>query len=557
MNPELFAQLWQQKHEKLSQSHLDLMFERLVGYNIRAIDEKWIRKALEHDGLKKLDDIIYTALEYRDLAEAENEAKKAEPVPSQVIVQGTPRPRHFREAKRTIGELWSLCNDASPLKRVRVAESSQAIPAMLSQLASDPKEFIREAVGGNPHASAETLELLSKDSVAKVRLQIASNPRTPFSVLEKLVGDSDPDVSSAAITQKGKPRKFIASDAFYSIGMTMDEGIHPDVILLDANVVLLLEEWARGTSQNADFGDLNESVKPLLRVLRETKFATFEQGALESSWPSPKKDVSQAEKLINFNRSRMTDLVNLVTYLRTAGEEDLETWTSPDRTESLRWGNGVPNDFDFERAKPRILEAWMLSCLLIDHISTMEENEGTSKLHEIQVGTRIRYFKNFLDAAVQLGINLEGELLFLARMGFFGGRVRFGTRSFEFADITKKSEWSRRGTLAIGRNIAMDVALIRVARELRLSRGPQSTLRTSIITGDLGLLAIFQYIQKEWRDEISGRTLVQYEWPPESEIFQDPRPFHGFDIVEDPKEDLPSIADSADWLVQELLVFSE
>jgi len=555
MNPELFAQLWQQKHEKLSQGHLDLMFERLVGYNIRAIDEKWIRKALEDDGLKKLDDIIYTALEYRDVAE--EVAKKVEPVPSQVIVQGTPRPRHFREAKRTIGELWSLCNDVSPLKRVRAAESSQAIPAMLSQLASDPKEFIREAVGGNPQASTETLELLSRDSEAKVRLQVASNPRTPLSVLEKLVEDSDPEVSNAATIQKGKPRKFIATDAFYSIGMTMDEGIHPDVILLDANVVLLLEEWARSTNQGAGFGDLNESVKPLLRVLRETKFATYEQGALESSWPSPKKDVSQAEKLIAYNRPRMTDLVNLVTYLRTASEQELESWTSLDRNESLRWGNGVPNDFDFERAKPRILEAWMLSCLLIDHISTMEENEGTSKIHEIQVGTRIRYFKDYLDAVIQLGINLEGELLFLARMGFFGGRVRFGSRSFEFADITKKSGWKRRGTLAIGRNIAMDVALIRVARELRLSRGSQSTLRTSIITGDLGLLAIFQYIRKEWRDESSGRTLVKYEWPPESEIFLDPRPFHGFDIVEDPKEVPLSTEEPLDWLVQELLVFSE
>jgi hypothetical protein len=187
----------------------------------------------------------------------------------------------------------------------------------------------------------------------------------------------------------------------------------------------------------------------------------------------------------------------------------------------------------------------------------MEEKERTSNIYEITVISRINYYKNYLRAVVQLGINLEGELLFLARMGFFGGRVHFGSRSFEFADITKKSEWSRRGILAIGRNIAMDAALIRVARELRLSRGPQSTLKTSIITGDLGLLAIFQYIQKEWRDETTGRTLVQYKWPPESEIFQDPRLFHGFNIVEDPTENVEAVAKSADWLVQELLEFSE
>ena len=534
------------------------MFERLVDYNIRAIDEKWIRRALEDDGLKKLDDIIYTALDYRDEAEAEaeQEAKKVEPVPSQSIAQEAQGPTYFREVKRTIGELWSLCNDPNPLKRVRVAESSQAIPAMLSQLASDPKEFIREAVGGNTQVSIETLELLSRDSAAKVRVRIASNPRTPFSILERLVGDSDPEVSSAAAIQQDKPRKFIASNSFYSIGMTKDEEIHPDVILLDANVVLLLEEWARGTNKSVGFGDLNESVKPLLKILRETKFASFEQGALESSWPSPKKEVSHAEKLVIYNHSRMTDLINLVDYLRTGSKQDFESWTSSNRTESLKWGNGVPNDFNFERSKPRILEAWWLSCLLIKHILIMEENEGTSNIHDIQIGIRIRYFKNYLDEIIQLGMSLEGEMLFLARMGFFGGRIRFGTRSFDFADITKKNEWSRRGILAIGRNIAMDVALIRIARELRLSRGQQGTLRTSIITGDLGLLAVFQYVQKEWRDESSGRLHVQYEWPPESEIFVDPRPFHGFNIFSDPNDDR-SETKSHDWIARELLLFSE
>ena len=272
MNPELFAELWQQKYEKLSQSHLELMFERLVGYNIRAINEKWIRKALEDDGIKMLDDIIDTALEYQDLAEAEIEVKVAEPRPPQVIVQGTQRPTHFREAKTTIGELWSLCNSASPLKRRRVAGSSKAIPMMLSQLSLDPKEFVREAVAGNSHASTETLELLSRDSATKVRLRVASNPRTPLKVLEKLVGDSDQEVSNEAISQRGKPRKFIATDAFYSIGMTLDEGNAPDVILLDANVALRLEDWALGTCRSADFGDLNESVKPLIRILRESKF---------------------------------------------------------------------------------------------------------------------------------------------------------------------------------------------------------------------------------------------------------------------------------------------
>ncbi|CAN2173363.1 hypothetical protein MCEMRE130_00110 [Candidatus Nanopelagicaceae bacterium] len=557
MSPEQFAVLWEAKHEKLSSAHRDLMLEQLVGFNIRAIDDKWILKALQEDGLKKLVDIIYTALEYQDEAIAEAEKKTVPTQQPGVVIQGNPRSSFFREEKRTIGELWALCNDTNPLKRVRAAESSQSIPAMLSQLAGDVKEFVREAVAGNPKAATETLELLSADTASAVRLRVASNSRTPLKALEKLLSDEDQKVREAAEVQSKQPRKYIASDAFYSIGMTMDEGIHPDVILLDANVILLLEEWARSTCETKGFGDLNESVRPLLKVLRETKFATFEQGALESAWPSPKKDVTQTEKLVAFNKSRMTDLLNLITFLRNGSEADAELWLDSNREAGLKWGSAVPNNFDFEKAKLRILEAWMIACLLIDHISVMEENEETSKIHEINLGTRIRYFKEFLQATENTGLQLEGELLFLARMGFFGGRIRFGSRSFDFADISKKVDWVKRGTLAVGRNIAMDVALMRVARELRLSSSAQGTLKTSIITGDLGLLAIFQYIVKEWRDEESGRTLVSYEWPPDSEIYRDSRAFHGMDIAHDPVDIDSSNTSDADWLLRELLIFSE
>ena len=557
MSPERFAQLWEAKHEKLSSAHRDLMLERLVGFNIRAIDDKWILKALQEDGLKKLVDIIYTALEYQDEAIAEAEKKTVPTQQPGVVIQGTPRSSFFREEKRTIGELWALCNDTNPLKRVRAAESSQSIPAMLSQLAGDVKEFVREAVAGNPKAATETLELLSADAASAVRLRVASNSRTPLKALEKLLSDEDQKVREAAEVQSKQPRKYIASDAFYSIGMTMDEGIHPDVILLDANVILLLEKWARSARETKGFGDLNESVRPLLKVLRETKFATFEQGALESAWPSPKKDVTQTEKLVAFNKSRMTDLLNLITFLRNGSEADAELWLDPNREAGLKWGSAVPNNFDFEKAKLRILEAWMIACLLIDHISVMEENEETSKIHEINLGTRIRYFKEFLQAIENTDLQLEGELLFLARMGFFGGRIRFGSRSFDFADISKKADWVKRGTLAVGRNIAMDVALMRVARELRLSSSAQGTLKTSIITGDLGLLAIFQYIVKEWRDEESGRTLVSYEWPPDSEIYRDSRAFHGMGIAHDPVDIDSSNTLDADWLLRELLIFSE
>jgi len=140
---------------------------------------------------------------------------------------------------------------------------------------------------------------------------------------------------------------------------------------------------------------------------------------------------------------------------------------------------------------------------------------------------------------------------------FWDSRVRFGSRSFEFVDISKKTDWVKRGTLAVGRNIAMDVALIRIARELRLSGSAEGNLKTSIITGDLGLLAIFQYIVKEWRDEGSGETLVSYEWPPGSEIYQKSLAFHGMDIALDPVGGKSVMPASAAALLQELLIFAD
>jgi hypothetical protein len=109
----------------------------------------------------------------------------------------------------------------------------------------------------------------------------------------------------------------------------------------------------------------------------------------------------------------------------------------------------------------------------------------------------------------------------------------------------------------VGRNIAMDVALIRMARELRLSNSSHSSLKTSIITGDLGLLAIFQYIVNEWRDKESGKTVVNYEWPPDSEIYRDSRPFHGFEIAGDPTEASSVNPLNAGRLLQELLNFTD
>ena len=58
MDPKKFVKIWESKHEVLSDAHHDLMLEQLVGYNIRAIEEIWIREAIEVRGLKKLIEII-------------------------------------------------------------------------------------------------------------------------------------------------------------------------------------------------------------------------------------------------------------------------------------------------------------------------------------------------------------------------------------------------------------------------------------------------------------------------------------------------------------------
>ena len=68
MKPDRFVELWETKYEKLSPAHTDLMIERLLGFNIRSIDEEWIVKAIDVDGLKLLIDIVYQALEYQDEA---------------------------------------------------------------------------------------------------------------------------------------------------------------------------------------------------------------------------------------------------------------------------------------------------------------------------------------------------------------------------------------------------------------------------------------------------------------------------------------------------------
>ena len=80
----------------------------------------------------------------------------------------------------------------------------------------------------------------------------------------------------------------------------------------------------------------------------------------------------------------------------------------------------------------------------------------------------------------------------------------------------------------------MDLSLIIRARDFRLTSGTSSGFQMAIITADQGLLAIMQYINDEWREPISGRLVVNYKWPHDSEIHLNSLPFIRAEIVDMP-----------------------
>ena len=554
MDPKKFVKIWESKHEILSDAHHDLMLEQLVGYNIRAIEEIWIREAIEVRGLKKLIEIIPESIFLQ-----EQNAPSPEPVPiSKVTIQGAPRFTAYRsqEVQQTFGELLALANSKNPDKRLLAAKSHQATMSILDQLSCDPIQAIREVVAKNTTCSYKVLAQLANDESPKVRTLVASNLRTPSAILEKLLADPDQTVRSAAQNFKLKPRKYIPIKTYYSIAMSKEEEISPDLIVLDANVILDLETWAREDARFSTFGDLNESLKPVLKVIRACKFVSFEQGVIESSWPSPKKVTENAGNLVNVNKSRVHELLNLMNFLRTEEAEIFEPWINSERQTSITWGKEIQDKVDFENSKVRILENWLICALLIDYIVRIEESEAIVDIQQVDFLSRIEYYKRFLDSLNDSGLEIEGEMLFLTRMGFFGGRIRFQDKSFGFDEISKKKDWQRRGTLAIARNIAMDVALIRVARDLRLMGGKKMNPKTAIITGDLGLLALFQYITSENVLVAEGRTSVTYEWPPNSDFTHQSFIFQAAGIATDPmKLNFEKDFDDS-WILQELMKFN-
>ena len=534
MKPNDFVDAWEKKHGKLTPEHHDLMLERLLVFGVRSIDKEWIIKAIDKDGLQKLVEIFDQAREYQRLAKEKAKVSAKFQAISEVRVQGNSNKRVKLRENENLGELWALCNDRNALKRLKAAESPQATSSILEKLSNDHKDFIREAVARNINSAVDTLTILAKDSSEAVRLRVASNPRTAFSTINMLLNDSSNSVAEVAKLHISTPRKYHPTIGIYSIAMTPFEESHPEFVIIDANVILLLEEWARGKSTTKGFGDLNESLKSLMPVIRGAKSVVYDLGILEAAWPSPKRGITNGSNLLSYNKNRAADLQRLIEYLLTGTELDIESWLIPERNHSLSWPNHKNDEFNSPESMSNILELWISVCLLIDHLVRMEREEKTSSIQRIPLQTRINYFKEYLFAVEEKGLSIEGEVVFLARMGFFGGIIKRSSRHFTFDEVTKRQDWGNRGLLAIGRNIAMDLSLIIRARDFRLTSSTSSGFQTAIITADQGLLAIMQYINDEWREPISGRLVVNYKWPHNSEIHLNSLPFIRAEIVDMP-----------------------
>ncbi len=534
MKPTDFVDAWENKHGKLTPVHHDLMLERLLVFGVRSIDKEWIIKAIDEDGLQKLVEIFGQAREYQRLAKEKAKVSTKFQAISNVRVQGNSSKRIKLRENDNLGELWALCNDHNALKRLKAAESPQATPSILEKLSNDHKDFIREAVARNINSAVDTLTILAKDISEAVRIRVASNPRTAFSTINMLLNDNSKSVADVAKLHINTPRKYHPTIGIYSIAMTPFEESHPEIVIIDANVILLLEEWARGKSTTKNFGDLNESLKSLMPVIRGAKSVVYNLGVLEAAWPSPKKEIANGNKLLSYNKNRASDLQRLIEYLLTGTELEMESWLMPERNHSLSWPNHKKDEFNSPDSMSNILELWISVCLLIDHLVRMEGEEKTSSIQRIPLQTRINYFKEYLVAVEEKGLSIEGEVVFLARMGFFGGIIKRSSRHFTFDEVTKRQDWGNRGLLAIGRNIAMDLSLIIRARDFRLTSSTRSGFQTAVITADQGLLAIMQYINDEWREPVSGRLMVNYKWPHDSEIHLNSSPFIRAEILDMP-----------------------
>ena len=260
--------------------------------------------------------------------------------------------------------------------------------------------------------------------------------------------------------------------------------------------------------------------------------------------------------MIGVNKNRMNNLMNLFNFLRESPDQEAETWIDSNRTKSLFWARKEKSMFDFDNVKNRILENWLCIAILIDQLQGIGHKPVVNKQKtEIALTDRIDYFKIYLSTIQDLGLSLDGEVLFLARMAFFGGRIKHINKFYDFNEISKRHDWLNLGVLRIARNIAMDIALIRTARELRLSMDNSSKIKIAIITADRGLLAIYQYITKEFVQEENGKSMAVYRWPPESDMYLNREIFQKEEIRSEPIRQESKSAVSELDILKKLLEF--
>lgn len=525
MNPKKFVEIWESRHEKLSVVHRDLMLSRLHDYGIRRIDEEWARRAIVSEGLKKLEDIYDRFDEYMDSFVKENREKILHKVNLDVVQNNREKRLKSDISGRGLSELWRLSKSKSPVQRAQIALDPQASIEILNNLSDDKKDYVRIAVAKNSKTSIDTLDKLAKDQSSKVRLAVALNLRTSIQTLELLMRDNDTRISKAAENSSKKPRIFNPSKSFYLIGMTKEEEKKPELLVFDTNFILSCEDWASNTSKKKHFGDLNESVRPVIELLRNIKNVYFDQALLESSWQLPATPVSSTRDLIRINRQRIGVLSSLMATLRNVDQEILKSWCSAGRNFTIPYEKIKVEENVHSMSIIKICELWLSVCILLHSVKALNIEKQRHSIDEIGLGKRILYFKSFISEIETHKLSISGELLFLARMGFFGGHIRFGTRIFRFSDIVKEIEWESKGLLAVGRNIAFDLFLISTARELRFTLAESKKLNTAIVTADIGILAILQYVIEERFDESLDQVYAFYKWPPSSDYYSNARLF--------------------------------
>jgi 3-methyladenine DNA glycosylase AlkC len=117
-----------------------------------------------------------------------------------------------------------LANDAADYIREGVASNPSTPPDALRVLANDEDRYVRQKVAANPNTPLDVLHVLSKDKDSYVRQGVAENPNTPLDVLRLLAKDKDSYVRRWVADQPNTPL-----DVLHVLSKDKDRYVRQDV----------------------------------------------------------------------------------------------------------------------------------------------------------------------------------------------------------------------------------------------------------------------------------------------------------------------------------------